>query len=67
MGRYTYEITFTHRDGEEEVQQHTREDDAREAFRMFDEPDSAEIYSGIRLTRYDWETGSEELLESMSF
>ena len=35
---------------------------ARECFRLFDEPDSAEMYSRIRLTRHDWETGTDEVL-----
>ena len=46
MERYTYEITFTRLDGQpDEVQQYTTEESAREVFRMFDEPDSAELYS----------------------
>lgn len=46
MERYTYEITFTRLDGQpDEIQQHTSEELARECFRLFDEPDSAEMYS----------------------
>ena len=64
----TYEITFTRLDGQpEEVQQYTDEGFARECFRLFDEPDSAELYSRIRLTRYDWETGTDETLETLEF
>ena len=45
MERYTYEITFTRLDGQpDEIQQHTSEELARECFRLFDEPDSAEMY-----------------------
>ena len=51
MERYTYEITFTRLDGQpDETQQYTDEGFARECFRLFDEPDSAELYSRIRLT-----------------
>ena len=50
MERYTYEITFTRLDGQpDEIQQHTSEELARECFRLFDEPDSAEMYSKLNL------------------
>ena len=68
MNRFTYEIAFTRLDGQsEEVQQYTDESIARECFRLFDEPDSAELYSRIRLTRRDWETGTDETLETLEF
>ena len=68
MERYTYEITFTRLDDPpEEVQQYTMESIARECFRLFDEPDSAEVYSRIRLSRHDWETGADEILETVEF
>ena len=68
MERYTYEITFTRLDGQpDEIQQHTSEELARECFRLFDEPDSAEMYSKIQLTRHDWKTGADEILETMTF
>ena len=68
MERYTYEITFTRLDDQpEEVQQYTDEGFARECFRLFDEPDSAEMYSKIQLTRHDWKTGADEILETMTF
>ena len=68
MERYTYEITFTRLDDQtEEVQQYTDEGLARECFRLFDEPDSAEMYSRIQLTRHDWETDGDETLETMEF
>lgn len=61
MERYTYEITFTRLDGQpDEIQQHTSEELARECFRLFDEPDSAEMYSKIELSCHDWETGMDE-------
>ena len=68
MERYTYEITFTRLDGQpDEIQQHTSEELARECFRLFDEPDSAEMYSKIEFSRHDWETGMDEILETMTF
>ena len=68
MERYTYEITFTRLDDQtKEVQQYTDEGFARECFLLFDEPDSAEMYSRIRLSRHDWETGADEILETMEF
>ena len=68
MNRFTYEIAFTRLDGQpEEVQQYTDEGIARGCFRLFDEPDSAELYSRICLTRHDWETGTDETLETLEF
>ena len=68
MERYTYEITFTRPDGQpDEIQQHTSEELARECFRLFNEPDSAEMYSKIELGRHDWKTGMDEILETMTF
>ena len=68
MERYTYEITFTRLDGQpDEVQQYTTEESAREVFRMFDEPDSAELDSRILLNRHDWETGADETLDALVF
>ena len=68
MERYTYELTFTRLDGQpDEIQQHTSEELARECFRLFDEPDSAEMYSTIKLGRPDWETGMDGILEMITF
>lgn len=68
MERYTYEITFTRLDGQpEEIQQYTDESFARDCLRLFDEPDSTELYSCIQLTRHDWETDEDETLETMEF
>ena len=59
---------LTRLDGQpDEIQQHTSEELARECFRLFDEPDSAEMYSKIELSRHDWETGMDEILETMTF
>ena len=64
----TYEITFYGPDGApDSTQQYTEEAAAREAFRTFDEPDSAELYSRITLSVYDWETNGETELETLTF
>lgn len=64
----TYEITFYGLDGApDSTQQYTDEATARDAFRTFDEPDSAEIYSRITLSAYDWETNEETELETLTF
>ena len=62
----TYEITFYNLSGGiDSIQQHTDEAAARAVLRMFDEPDSAELYSRITLTAYDWSTGAEKELDSL--
>ena len=64
----TYELTFYDQEGNEEsAQQHTNESDARAAMELFNEPDSAEMYSCITLTAYDWGTGTETTLKTMTF
>ena len=68
MERYTYEITFIRLDGQpDEIQQHTSEELARECFRLFDEPDSAEMYSKIELSRHVWLFGLVVFLETLTF
>ena len=64
----TYELTFYDREGEvESIRQHTNEADARDALELFREPDSAELYSRITLTSYDWGTGTEQTLKTLEF
>ena len=64
----TYELTFFDREGvEESIQQYTNEDDARAILDLFNEPDSAELYSHITLTAYSWDTGTERILKSLTF
>lgn len=68
MERYTYEIAFTRLDGQlDEAQQFTDEAYARELLRIFDDPDCAEFYSRIQLTRHDRKTGADEILETLNF
>lgn len=67
-GAYIYEITFIRLDDQTEaIQQYDEEEFARECFWGYDEPNSADMYSSIRLTRYDWENGVEEILETLEF
>jgi hypothetical protein len=64
----TYELTFYDREGEvDSIQEHTNESDARETMDLFREPDSAELYSRITLTAYDWTTGTETTLKTLVF
>lgn len=68
MERYTYEIAFTRLDGQlDGAQQFTDEAYARELLRIFDDPDCAEFYSRIQLTRHDRKTGADEILETLNF
>ena len=50
-----------------EEQEHTTAEAAWEAFRLFAEPDSAEIYTRIELIAHDWEDGTEGHIASMDF
>lgn len=55
MPEITYFLRFTHCDSSEiETQEHTNAADAWNAFRLFAEPDSFEIYSRIELVEYNW-------------
>ncbi len=64
----TYEIAFYDLRGHlDSAQQHTDEATARSILRLFDEPDSAELYSQITLTAHDWSTGAETELDALIF
>lgn len=64
----TYEIAFYDLQGQlDSCQQHTDETTARSILRLFDEPDSAELYSRTTLTAYDWSTGAEAELDALIF
>lgn len=68
MVNTTYEIAFYDLQGQlDSAQQHTDEATAQSILRLFDEPDSAELYSRITLTAHDWSTGSETELDALSF
>ena len=67
----TYILRFTLRDGTPEnpceEQEHAALTSAWEAFRLFAEPDSSEIYTHIALTEYNWADGTEREIASMDF
>ena len=64
----TYELVFYGHDGRvDSEQEYTDRETALEAFRLFDEPDSAELYSRIALREYDWQTRTETELEALAF
>ena len=68
MADRTYELVFYGRDGQADSKQdYTDRETALEAFRLFDEPDSAELYSRIALREYDWQTRTETELEVLAF
>ena len=67
----TFIIRFTHSEqgvsvpGSEE--EFTGLPEAWEAFRLFAEPDSAELYSEIELIELNWTTHTERRIEGMTF
>ena len=68
MADRTYELVFFGRDGQVDSEQdYTDRETALEALRLFDEPDSAELYSRIVLREYDWQTRTETELEALAF
>ena len=71
MPATTYIIRFAHRyhptSAPYEEQEHTNLAEAWEAFRLFTEPDSAEVYSQIELVEYDYTEDTEHLIARMEF
>ena len=68
MADRTYELVFYGLNGQvDSEQEYTDRETALEAFRLFDEPDSAEFYSRITLREYDWQTRTETELEVLAF
>ena len=68
MADRTYELVFFGRDGQVDSEQdYTDRETALEALRLFDEPDSVELYSRIALREYDWQTRTEIELEVLAF
>ena len=69
MPGITYIIRFHLRDGRIpcEEQEHMALADSWEAFRLFAEPDSSEIYTRIELIAHDWENSTESPIASMDF
>ena len=68
MADRNYELVFLGRDGQVDSEQdYTDRETALEALRLFDEPDSAELYSRIILREYDWQIRTETELEALAF
>ena len=63
----TYEITFYRKDGGTEMQQYTHFPEAREAFELFREPDSKELYDRIILSEYNWNMKEERIYWVLDF
>ena len=68
MPGITYMLRFTHRDPGDipEAIEYIALADAWEAFRLFAEPDSLEIYTRIDLIAHNWEDGTEAHIASMT-
>ena len=66
LPKYTYLVKFFHRDPEElnETVEHITEESARSHFASFDESD-ADIYKRVVLTKMDWTTLDEEVLQTL--
>ena len=63
----TYELTFLYKEcGMDKGQVFSDLPTALEAFRCFVEPASAEIYSGITLTEYDWKKKQERIVAALA-
>ena len=71
MPTTTYVIRFAHRvpttTAPYEEQEHTNLADAWESFRLFAEPDSAEMYSHIELVEYDYTEATERMSARTEF
>lgn len=68
MTENTYFLRFAHYDSSEiEEQEHATAEAAWEAFRLFAEPDSLEIYSRVELVEYNWHERQEYPLAQMTF
>ena len=69
MPGITYMLQFIHRDPGDipEVIEYTALAEAWKSFRLFAEPDSADIYARIELIAHNWEDGTEAHIASMTF
>ena len=64
----TYDLIFHDREGLlDSVLSFNDRDTALESFRLFDEPDSSEIYSRISLWEYSCGTGDYTQIRMMAF
>ena len=63
----TYELTFLYKEGGmDKGQEFSDLPTAFEAFKKFIEPTSADIYSGITLTEYDWKMKQERIVAALA-
>ena len=63
----TYELTFLYKEGGmDKGQVFSDLPTALKAFRSFVEPASAEIYSGVTLTEYDWTSKQERIVAALA-
>ena len=63
----TYELTFLYKEGGmDKGQEFSDLPTALEAFKKFLEPASADIYSGVTLTEYDWKTKQERIVAALA-
>lgn len=68
MPESTFIIRFNHYlSSEIEEQEHTTAGTAWEAFRLFAEPNSFEIYSRVELVEYNWKEHQEYPLAQLTF
>ena len=71
MPSITYIIRFAHRvptySAPYEEQEYTTLATAWESFRLFAEPDSAEVYSQIELVEYGYAEDTERMIARMEF
>ena len=71
MPTITYFIRFVLRDPNTSIpyeeQEYTHLTDAWEAFRLFAEPDSVELYTQVELAAHHWETDEEYQIAHMEF
>ena len=68
MPTTSYRITFHHKDDSTPEEQWFNDShSAWEAFRLFAEPDSFEIYTRVDLTKVNWEEHQEYPLAALEF
>ena len=70
MPTTTYFIRFIHREPGSipyEEQEHILLPEAWETFRLFAEPGSSEMYSGIELAAHNWDDDTETPIATMTF
>lgn len=66
LPRYTYNIVFLHRDGEQELVEHSTKAAAHEHFALFGIED-ADIYRRIDLFEHDWLDRKSRRLDTIEF